>query len=175
VPPRSAATRRDARAGFTLVEALAAFAIVAMLGLAIQRGVVQARLGWQRLDDRAAAERVARSLLAEPVDLARARDGGWRGTQDGRAYAVRLTAVDLPLPPPPPRDGAAPPPAAAGRPGELPIRWVPLRQRVEVATMGAPLTVETIRLCPVEEARLAFPAAGPAGGRPALSTASDGL
>ncbi|MFE1597984.1 PulJ/GspJ family protein [Methylobacterium sp. ID0610] len=148
------------RAGFTLVEALTALAIVAMLGLAVQRGVIQSRLGWLWIDDRVAAERVARSLLARPVNLAQTQAGGWSGTaEDGRAFTVRLSPVTLPLPDPLPdpdaRTPAAPAPPGPGTaqqaPQEPPIRWVPRRQRIEVASGRGSLTIETIRLCPVED------------------------
>ncbi|ACL56785.1 conserved hypothetical protein [Methylobacterium nodulans ORS 2060] len=117
-----------------------------MLGLAIQRGLVQSRLGWLWIDDRIAAERVARSLLAQPVSLTQAREGGWTGTADGRRFAVRLSPVNLPLPEPEP---AARPGAQAPAPAP-PIRWVPLRLRIEVATARGSLSLETIRLCPFE-------------------------
>ncbi|WFT82194.1 prepilin-type N-terminal cleavage/methylation domain-containing protein [Methylobacterium sp. CB376] len=148
------------RAGFTLVEALAAFAIVAMLSLALQRGLVQSRLGWLWIDDRVAAARVARSLLVQPVNLAQAAAGGWEEA-DGRRFRVRLSPVALPLPPPPP-EPVPPVPRPPDR--EPAIRWVPLRERIEVETARGALALETIRLCPFEEERRAAPAgAAPRG------------
>ncbi|WP_375454018.1 prepilin-type N-terminal cleavage/methylation domain-containing protein [uncultured Methylobacterium sp.] len=153
---RPDASRRDGggSAGFTLVEALAAFAIVAVLALVVQRGVVQSRLGLAAVEDRLAAERVARSLLAEPVRAGDVGNGGRTGTLDGYRYAIRLAALALPLPQPergtegacPPSVGPCDPPGDAADPARR-VRWQTLRQDIEVVTRrGTVVTVETIRL-----------------------------
>lgn len=148
--PRDRATS----AGFTLIEALAAFAIVAVLSLVVQRGVVQSRAGLVAVEDRLAAERVARSLLAEPVRIADVGRGGRSGTLDGYRYVIRLAAQELALPEAgrgadggcPPSAGACDPAGQAGDPSAR-VRWTPLRQDIEVTTRrGSAVTVETIRL-----------------------------
>lgn len=137
-------------AGFTLIEALAALAIVAVLSLVVQRGVVQSRAGLVAVEDRLAAERVARSLLAEPLRVLDIGRGGRTGTLDGYRYTIRLAALELSLPLPE-RDveSGCPPTAAACDPADpaARVRWKPLRQDIEVLTRrGTAVTVETIRL-----------------------------
>ncbi len=144
--------RVGARDGFTLIEALVAFAIVAALSLVVQRGLIQSRIGWAAVEDRTGAERLARSLLEEPLTPAAVAAGGREGVTDGRRWRVGLQTLDLPLPSPPePEAGSGPPPPAQDGP-----RWLPLRVRIEVATArGRPVEVETVRLAP-------FPAQGQA-------------
>ncbi|KQP94618.1 hypothetical protein ASF57_21570 [Methylobacterium sp. Leaf117] len=141
---------RGASAGFTLVEALAAFAIVAVLSLVVQRGVVQSRAGLVAVEDRLAAERVARSLLAEPLHVTDINRGGRTGTLNGYHYTIRLGALELPLPEPE-RDAedVCQLAVSACDPADLArhIRWMPMRQDIEVLTRrGTAVTVETIRL-----------------------------
>lgn len=147
---RSDPRDRGASAGFTLIEALAAFAIVAVLSLVVQRGVVQSRAGLVAVEDRLAAERVARSLLAEPLRVSDIDRGGRIGTLDGYRYTIRLAALELPLPEVE-RDaeGGCQPSAGACDPADpaARIRWTPMRQDIEVLTRrGTAVTVETIRL-----------------------------
>jgi hypothetical protein len=131
--------------GFTLIEALVAFAIVAALGLVVQRGLIQSRVGWAAVEDRTGAERLARSLLEEPLTPAAVAAGGREGVTDGRRWRVGLQTLDLPLPSPPePADGAP-----QQQPAQEGPRWLPLRVRIEVATArGRPVEVETVRLAP---------------------------
>lgn len=150
--PRPRPERGRGDDGFTLVEALTAFAIVAMLTLVIQRGLVQARLGWEAIEERRAAERLARSLLSEPVSLPAVLEGGRNGYTDGRRWQIRLAALDLPLPDPP-----SPPATVATAGGQPPApastpepKWQPLRVTITVETArGRPVEVETVRLAPV--------------------------
>lgn len=139
--------RRDG--GFTLIEALVAFAITAMLFLVVQRGLVQARIGWAAIEDRRQAERLARSLFAEPVSLAAVVEGGRSGVTDGRRWTIKLATLDLSLPtaPPPPKDVAS---AGGQNPAPAPPRWQPLRVTIAVETSrGRPVEVETVRLAPI--------------------------
>ena len=146
-------------AGFTLVEALAAFAIVAVLSLVVERGVVQARAGLSSVEDRLAAERVARSLLAEPLRAADVGAGGRTGILDGYPYVIRLAMLELPLPEAEPEaQGGCSPSAAcdpAGETDDLTKRnhWTLLRQDIAVTTRrGSAVAVETIRLGQVSTA-----------------------
>lgn len=144
--------RRAGREGFTLIEALVAFAIVAALSLVVQRGLIQSRVGWAAVEDRTGAERLARSLLEEPLTPVAVAAGGREGVTDGRRWRIGLQSLDLPLPSPPAPEngvGGAPQTAQDGP------RWLPLRLRIEVATArGRPVEVETVRLAP-------FPAQAP--------------
>lgn len=147
---RSSPRDRGASAGFTLIEALAAFAIVAVLSLVVQRGVVQSRAGLVAVEDRLAAERVARSLLAEPLRASDIGTGGRTGTLDGYRYTIRLAALELPLPEAE-RDteSGCQPSAGACNPSDpaAGVRWMPMRQDIEVLTRrGTAVTVEAIRL-----------------------------
>lgn len=141
-PPASLHPLRErlrGRDGFTLVEALAAFAIVASLALVVQRGVVMARTGIARSSDRFAAEWVAQTLLTEPLGRQAARSGARSGTTDGLRWTMRLEPLDLPL---------APGARAQGAPAPA---WQPMRVRIEVETAsGRTVDVETVRLARVE-------------------------
>lgn len=131
--------RLRGRDGFTLVEALAAFAIVAMLTLVVQRGLVMARTGLARSSDRVAAEWVARTLLAEPLGGQAVRSGASSGTAGGLRWTMRIESLDLPA-------------ARAARTddGRAPA-WQPMRVMLQVETApGRTLDVETVRLARVE-------------------------
>ncbi|TXN13836.1 hypothetical protein FV219_04310 [Methylobacterium sp. WL122] len=147
---RSDTRDRGASAGFTLIEALAAFAIVAVLSLVVQRGVVQSRAGLVAVEDRLAAERVARSLLAEPLRVSDIGRGGRTGTLDGYRYTIRLAALELPLPEAEhDAEGGCQQSAGSCDPADpaARIRWTPMRQDIEVLTRrGTVVTFETIRL-----------------------------
>lgn len=148
--------RSGASAGFTLIEALAAFAIVAVLSLVVQRGLVQSRFGLAAVEDRIAAERVARSLLAETPRPSDIGNGDREGILDGHRFTIRFEPLALPLPEAEPAtaggcaNAAAPCNPADAASSEERVRWRPFRQRIEVATLRGPLiVVETIRLGPI--------------------------
>lgn len=125
--------------GFTLVEALAGFAILAMLTLVVQRGLVMAKTGLVRSHDRIAAEWVAQTLLAEPLGREVTRSGSSSGTAGGLAWTMRIEPLDLPV-------VRAAQKKDAGAPG-----WRPMRVMLQVATgPGRTLDVETVRLARVE-------------------------
>ncbi len=142
-----AAKRRfSGRDGFTLIEALAAFAILAMLTLVVQRAFIVATSGLARVDDRVAAEQVARTLLAEPLGRNALASGQRSGVADGHPFTVRFETLDLPAPagPPEPKRDASPNSAA-------PERWRPVRVSIRVETArGRPLEIETVRLAQVD-------------------------
>lgn len=147
--------RRTGRDGFTLIEALVAFAIVAAATLVVQRSLVQSRAALSLAAARAAPDWVARSLLAEPLSERDMSEGGRVGLEGGRRFAIRLaplTGLDdgrMPETPEQARDRAA-----------SPVRWLPLRVSIAVETdRPAWLTVETIKLGRVV---VATPAAGAA-------------
>lgn len=116
---------RSPRGGFTLLETMAAFVILAVVTLVILRGVVAATGAGVAAGGVVAAERVARSLVAAPLALT--PTARLSGTLDGRAYTV--AASPLPFAP------------AAG--------VVPARVTISVAAGGGrTVEIETVRLVP---------------------------
>lgn len=168
----SAAARLAGNDGFTLVEALASFAILALLTVFVQRGVVAAKSGLLRAGDRVAAERVAESLLAEPLGEHGSTGQSRTGVTDRYRWIVRTEPLDLPAAEVP-RAGAAAPRGAVGKverfapenasaPGGAPVpgagkeaqgkraRWQPMRVTIQVGTpSGRMVDVETVRLVKV--------------------------
>ena len=140
---------RDARGGFTLIEALVAFAIVAAATVVVQRSLVQSRLAVARAAGRETAEWIARDLLAEPLSPLDMSEGGRTGLLAGHRYEIRLSALPDPVEDePPPAGPAAGAPAEVRRDPAAPrVRWQPVRVRILVETgRPDPLTVETVKL-----------------------------
>lgn len=142
--------------GFTLLEVLIAFTVLATLLAVMDRSVVTVRAGAYAFDERTQAAVVARSVLAE-VLADRAGAGGTRhGSRDGLRYTVTTRFVDLSesLPPPPPPEApsvlgapvAKNPAAKDPEPGEQAAKWVPQRVIVDVETGGSPVETEVVRL-----------------------------
>lgn len=157
------------REGFTLVEVLAAFAILAMLTVAVQRSVVMAKMGLLRADNRIAAERVAETLLSEPLSGPAVARGSRSGVIDGYRWLIKIEALDLPAAGGGPASTgrsagttSAPLAGAGARAGPVPpgenkqadggesARWQPMRVTIEVITApGRTLQLETVRLARV--------------------------
>ena len=141
--PRGLAGRKPERLsgddGFTLVEALAAFAILSMLTLVVQRGFVMAKAALVRSNDRVAAEWVAQTLLAQPLGREATRTGTRSGTETGRRWTMRVEPLDLPVARAGIKDGAKAP------------SWQPMRVTVQVEIApGRIFDLETVRLARVE-------------------------
>lgn len=127
---RRCATRGPGDAGFTLLEVLVALAVLASVTVVIQRGVVAASGSVARSAALASAERVARALLAEPLDLANGF-GARTGRRDGHAWVMRLEPM----------------PAATVEADGTAVTWQPVRIAVEVSAGAArPVEAETIRI-----------------------------
>lgn len=153
--PRPSRRRLADRSGFTLIEVLVAFSVLAVLLSVMYRGVVTMRAGSKAFDDRMQADIVARSVFAEALSNRALGSGTTSGLRDGRRWTITARSIDLSgsLPSPPskastPPVGAAsipgaPPPAAGDKPK---VTWVPQRLIVSVATTGRPVVVETVRL-----------------------------
>jgi prepilin-type N-terminal cleavage/methylation domain-containing protein len=128
------------RDGFTLVEVLAAIAILAAFSLAITRTLVVARSGSVAVDEYVGTEAVARTLLVGPVPLAVRRPGQLTGVLDGHRYLIVTQPIEIPLKPRPDDEQPRPEPA-----------FVPLRYSVSVeAGADRMVKVQTVRLVPRE-------------------------
>lgn len=127
---RTGAPRTQPRAGFTLIEALAAFAILATVTVVVHRGVVAATTSADRAAGTAAAVRVARTVLATPLSRATPVVAG---SQDGLGWTLTTSALPFPT-------------ATVGPDGDR-ASWTPVRVRLAVATgAGRTLEVESVRL-----------------------------
>lgn len=123
--------------GFTLIEVLVAFLVLAFGTLVIQQAVMTSVNGTRRASDRLRADLVARSLMTAPI----AGDPGTvpqSGTLDGMPWTIRYEPLDLPFP------------TATDSQGKIP-EWTPRRMIVTVPLPGrgaekAAIRLETIRL-----------------------------
>ncbi len=163
------------RSGFTLIEALVAFTVMATVLGVLYRGVVQTRAGANGFAARTQEEVVARSLLADFRARRDLRDGSYAGTRDGRRWTLKASPMDLAaqLPAGDKALGADKVPsnpanAAGGNPGApnsitgrteppKPV-WVAQRLVLRVATGARPLETEVVHLVrlappPAEDAR----------------------
>ena len=86
------AGRFSGKDGFTLIEVLVAFAVLAMITVVIQRGIVSATDVAVRAADRLQAAIVARSLMTVPLGSG-AMAAGAAGPEPGVHPAARSTAA----------------------------------------------------------------------------------
>ena len=132
---RRAERRRADRSGFTLIEALVAFVVMATVLGVLYRGTVQTRAGAVTFSARAQEEAVALSLLDEFRARRELHDGSYSGDRDGRHWTLLASRMDLAdqLP-----KGAEP---ARDKPA-----WGFQRLVLRVATAGRPLETEAVHL-----------------------------
>lgn len=124
---------RSATAGFTLIEVLAALAILGLFGAVLMRGLVGLRFGSAAVTETLQAETVARSLLEGPIPRTLARPGRQEGKAGALPWTMVSETVDLPMP--------------KRKEGEEPPAFVPIRLTVIVSMpRGRTLSAETIRL-----------------------------
>lgn len=140
--------------GFTLVETLVAFTVMAMLLSVLFRGVVMMRSGSVAFDRRTHEELVARSVWDDAVANRELRNGNTSGLRDGHRWTLMAKSFDvspqLGVAPaagltrlPGPNGGTAPMATSAAGAGPV---WIPQRLIVRVETEGRPVEIETIRL-----------------------------
>lgn len=151
---RPADRRFRDRSGFTLVEVMVAFAVMALILGVLYRTVVQTRAGASAFSARVGEEVIARSLLAEFRDRRDLRDGSYAGNRDGRRWTLKATVMDLApqLPEGLAASGDARPPAgpvpggpAATADAPKPV-WIAQRLVLQVATGARPLRTEAVHL-----------------------------
>jgi hypothetical protein len=129
------------RDGFTLIEALVAFVVLALFSIAVQRVLIVSRTGLVRAEDRILAERVARTLLDAPLGPEASRLGVRSGVSDGCNWTITIEALNIPSQVQAEPSGQAP---TNARPA---VTWRPIRMTVRVARgSGSALQVETVRL-----------------------------
>jgi prepilin-type N-terminal cleavage/methylation domain-containing protein len=131
--PAASRSRRDggnAQAGFTLLEALVALAVILAFASVLGPHLSQARRIMDHAEGRVAAQVLLRSLLDAPFD----RSGLAKASRDGEAGGLRWHITAEPV--------VTAAPGAPDRPN-----WLPFRVMASVA-WGADqsITAETIRL-----------------------------
>ncbi|UVC12609.1 prepilin-type N-terminal cleavage/methylation domain-containing protein (plasmid) [Rhizobium sp. TH2] len=130
----SSAGRYNDRNGFTMIEVLVAFMVLAIGTFAVQQGIVSSASGTAKAEERVGAELVARSLLGAPLGTGPVALQPRSGTMNGYRWQLKFSNVELPFANLNIQDGKPP-------------RWAPFRMVVRVSgPRGLDLTIETIRL-----------------------------
>ncbi|WP_159732815.1 type II secretion system protein [Methylosinus sp. Ce-a6] len=135
--------RRDAisrRAGFTLIEALVALAVLSAFAAALGPALFSARGALAMGKGRVAAQQLLRSLIAAPVDRAGALETR-EGESGGFRWRVAFEPIFLETPAFP---EAAP--AKEAKDGADARKWSAYRVEARVAWGGQSVAAETIRL-----------------------------
>jgi prepilin-type N-terminal cleavage/methylation domain-containing protein len=137
-PPKES----NARAGFTLLEALVALTILLAFAAALGPLLFQARRIMANADGRVAAQILLRALLADPIDPANVAGLTREGENEGLRWRIvaEPTAIGIP-------QARTAPRAPTGAPAEPPARWVAFRVAASVTwAPGQVVSAETIRL-----------------------------
>lgn len=142
--PRAERGRFADTSGFTLIEALVAFTVMATVLGVLYRGVVQTRAGAVSFGARTQEEAVARSLLAEFRARRDLHDGSYAGNRDGRRWTLKASAMDLTAQLPKGEKPLVPPKPEPGKPAKP--TWVAQRLVLQVATGARPLETEAVHL-----------------------------
>jgi general secretion pathway protein I len=132
VAPRGAS--RNAQAGFTLIEALVALAVVAVCLSAIGTLMAQNSRAVRQIDQRVALVSVLRKVLAALPDRPDLAGSNLAGEMAGHQWAVSAAPYADPEPP---------------APGKRPPEWMPQSIVIKArAPSGSLFEVETLRLVP---------------------------
>ncbi|MFP5075829.1 prepilin-type N-terminal cleavage/methylation domain-containing protein [Rhizobium sp. YIM 134829] len=124
--------RLAGRDGFTLIEVLVAFLVLAATMIALQKAVSTSVQMSARVDERMRAQHVAESLMTAP--LGAGAIGEQSGTLDGLRWTIALRRLDLPFPTAVAMDGTRP-------------KYRPVRVLIAVSLpSGGALRVEVVRL-----------------------------
>jgi prepilin-type N-terminal cleavage/methylation domain-containing protein len=127
-------SRISGKGGFTMIEVLVSFVVLATLTLAVQRGLAASISSTSRAEDRLGADLVARTLITAPLRTGPSALQAQRGSMNGYEWKIRFEALDLPI-------------AARIVIDGKPPAWRPVRMTVTVsAASGSQLKIETIRL-----------------------------
>lgn len=123
--------------GFTMVEVLVAFTVLATLTLAVQRGLAASVAATTKTELRLSTELIAQTLITAPLGTDASALAPLNGNIDGFAWQIRFETLELPV-------------AASNVNDGKPPRWVPVRMVIGVAARsGAKVEIETIRLVKV--------------------------
>jgi prepilin-type N-terminal cleavage/methylation domain-containing protein len=126
--------RLRGNSGFTMIEVLVAFVVLATLTLAVQRGLAASLSSMTRSEARLGAELVARTLISAPLGAGPSALRSQTGSMNGYDWRIRFEAVELPI-------------AARNVNDGKPPQWRPVRMVITVsAPSGSVLKIETIRL-----------------------------
>jgi type II secretory pathway pseudopilin PulG len=106
LPDATPVARFRSRGGFTLVEVLAAFLILTIFAVVVQRASLVAQTGLSRAAAWTEAEAVARTLLEGPLTVGGGASGERSGTSDGHDWTVSTELLSLPAAQPPEGDSA---------------------------------------------------------------------
>jgi len=142
-----APSRRRGTQGFTLIEVLVAFTVMATLLVVLYRGVVGLRQGASAFDDHSQRELVARAVLDEALAERGLTAGVHHGARDGRRWTIIAKTIDLSaqLPPPAETNESKPGDDKAAQ-AKTKREWATQRLTVRVESQGRPLEIETLRL-----------------------------
>lgn len=126
--------RSSGRGGFTMVEVLVAFVVLATLTLAVQRGLAASLSLTTGAEERLGADLVARTLITAPLQMGTSALQAQQGSMNGYKWKIRFEALAFPV-------------AARNVIDGKPPAWRPARMVVTVsAASGRELKIETIRL-----------------------------
>ncbi|QPF87804.1 prepilin-type N-terminal cleavage/methylation domain-containing protein [Bradyrhizobium genosp. L] len=143
---------RATRAGFTLIEALVALALLLAFVSVLGPHLFYARRIADNIDGRVAAQTLLRTLLDAPVDRSLVGDGSRDGETGGLRWSITAEPMFIDaMVPPPQRDVPAAAAAAAAdkkaEPNAKPENWIAFHLVATVSwAPGQTISADTLRL-----------------------------